>query len=331
VENKEMDIYSRIFEQTPDALIVVDRSGRIAKINARTELMFGYARDELEGREIERLVPKRFAARHAAHTASVVASPTFRRMGTSPLEMFALRKDGVEFPVDIMIAPLDADEGVFTLCAVRDITAQRATEAELRRRAAELEELHEQLKVLASRDALTGLFNRRAFQEHVEWLLGNSARRKESVSLLLIDLDFFKQINDQFGHAEGDRVLEAVAATLQSACRQNDLPARYGGEEFAVALPDTSVAGSLVVAENLRAAIHVIGGLKVITTASIGIVSYTPQPDKPTIPTLFAELVSQADRALYAAKDGGRNRVCHVSALTLEGAEMGASQSLPRT
>ena len=141
-------------------------------------------------------------------------------------------------------------------------------------------------------------------------------RRKESVSLLLIDLDFFKRINDQFGHAEGDRVLVAVAATLQSACRQNDVPARYGGEEFAVALPDTSVAGSLVVAENLRVAIQAIPGLKVPATASIGIVSYTPQPQKEASQTLFADLVHQADRALYAAKDGGRNQVCHVNAIT---------------
>lgn len=285
-------------------------------VNERTESMFGYSRHELEGKEIEQLVPERFRGGHVAHRAQIAAAPKFRRMGASPLAQFALRKDGKEFPVEIMIAPLDADEGVFTLCAVRDITEQKATDAELRRRAAELEELHEQLKVLASRDALTGLFNRRTFQEHTEWMLSNSVRRKESVSLLLIDLDFFKRINDQFGHAEGDRVLVAVAATLQSACRQNDVPARYGGEEFAVALPDTSVAGSLVVAENLRVAIQAIPGLKVPATASIGIVSYTPQPQKEASPTLFADLVHQADRALYAAKDGGRNQVCHVNAIT---------------
>ena len=159
---------------------------------------------------------------------------------------------------------------------------------------------------------------RRTFQEHTEWMLSNSVRRKESVSLLLIDLDYFKSINDQFGHAEGDRVLAAVATAMQSACRQNDVPARYGGEEFVVALPDTSEAGSLVVAENIRAAIEAIAGLKVTTTASVGIVTYTPQPHKETSATLFGDLVHQADRALYAAKDAGRNQVCHVMTLAKE-------------
>lgn len=316
VDNDSVDLFRRIFEFAPDALIVVDSDGRISKVNARSESMFGYDRHELEGREIEQLVPERFRGGHAAHRAHVAGAPKVRRMGSSPLALFALRKDGKEFPVDIMIAPLDGEEGGFTLCAVRDITKQNAIDAELRRRTAQLEELHEQLRVLASRDALTGLFNRRTFQEHTEWMLSNSVRRKESVSLLLIDLDFFKSVNDQFGHAEGDRVLVAVATAMQSACRQNDVPARYGGEEFVVALPDTSEAGSLVVAENIRAGIEAIKGLKMTTTASIGIVTYTPQPNKEASPTLFADLVHQADRALYAAKDSGRNQVCHVITIT---------------
>ena len=316
VDNDSVDLFRRIFEFAPDALIVVDSDGRISKVNARSESMFGYGRHELEGREIEHLVPERFRGGHAAHRTHVAGAPKVRRMGSSPLALFALRKDGKEFPVDIMIAPLDGEEGGFTLCAVRDITKQNAIDAELRRRTAQLEELHEQLRVLASRDALTGLFNRRTFQEHTEWMLTNSVRRKESVSLLLIDLDFFKSVNDQFGHAEGDRVLVAVATAMQSACRQNDVPARYGGEEFVVALPDTSEAGSLVVAENIRAGIEAIKGLKMTTTASIGIVTYTPQPNKEASPTLFADLVHQADRALYAAKDGGRNQVCHVITIT---------------
>lgn len=310
-----MDLHSRIFEQIPDALIVVDREGQITKVNARAESMFGYGREELVGRKIELLIPARFAASHVAYRAQSADAPAFRRMGTSRLDLIARRKDESEFPVDIMIAPLDADEGTFILCDVRDITEQKATETELRRRSVELEDLHVQLKELASRDALTGLFNRRTFQEHTEWLLTNSARRRESVSLLLIDLDYFKRINDEFGHAEGDRVLVALSATLQSTCRQNDLPARYGGEEFAVVLPDTDEAGSLVVAENLRVAFQAMPGLKLPVTASIGIVTYKAHPDKKANPRLFADLLGQADRALYVAKNRGRNQVCHAASI----------------
>jgi diguanylate cyclase (GGDEF)-like protein/PAS domain S-box-containing protein len=312
-DNKKVDLYRQIFEHAPDALIVVDSGGLIAGVNARTEAMFGYSRNEIEGGEIEKLIPARFAEQHVAHRARNGDSPKFRRMGASRLDLFARRKDGSEFPVDIMIAPLATEKGIFTLCAVRDITEQNAAATALRRHADELEALQERLKLLASHDALTGLFNRRAFEEHTQLMLRNAARRKEHVSLLLIDLDFFKQINDQFGHAEGDRVLVSVATTLQSTCRQNDLAARYGGEEFFVVLPDTNESGSLIAAENLRAAIQAIAGLKACPTASIGVATYSPHPDSQPSPALFAELVNQADRALYAAKNGGRNRVCHVN------------------
>ena len=306
-----MHLYQRIFEQTPDALVIVALDGRIVKVNGTTEAMFGYGHDELVGCDIELLIPKRYAPTHVAQRTGFVATPEVRRMG-SRSNLFACRKDESEFPADIMISPLETDEGTFILCAVRDIGEQKAIEAELRNRNVELEQLHGQLKELASRDALTGLFNRRTFQEHCEWLLQHSVRRHESFSILLIDLDFFKRINDEFGHAEGDRVLVAVARALEAACRRNDLPARYGGEEFAVALPATDTQGSLIVGEHIRAAIAAIAGLQVSVTTSIGVVTCAPELAKQSSETTFAALVDRADSALYFAKRAGRNCVCHV-------------------
>ena len=197
-------------------------------------------------------------------------------MGAALTQVFARHKDGSDIPVDIMLSPLETGEGLFFLCAVRDVTERKAAMDELRRHTIELERLHEQLKELASHDSLTGMINRRTFQEQTEWMLRNSVRRLECLSLLMIDLDFFKRVNDRYGHSEGDRVLFAVANTLQATCRQNDVSARYGGEEFAVALPDTDEAGSRVVAENFRAAVEAIKDLKSPITTSIGIVTFTP-------------------------------------------------------
>ncbi|MEO8103894.1 MAG: diguanylate cyclase [Betaproteobacteria bacterium] len=312
-----MDVYRGIFEHAPDALMVVKEDGRISRVNAQAVQMFGYPRDALIGSSIEMLVPARYGEHHIGLRARFTAHPTTRRMGTPSLDLYARRRDGSEFPVGIMLSPLETSEGRFTLCAVRDVTERKAVVEELRRRTIELERLHDQLKELASRDSLTGMLNRRTFQEQTEWILRNSVRRMESVSLLMIDLDFFKRVNDGFGHGEGDRVLFAVANILQATCRQNDVSCRYGGEEFAVALPDTDEAGSRVVAENFRAAVEAIKDLPAPISTSIGIVTFTPDSSMPAAltPTLFAELINKADQALYAAKNGGRNQVRHFNAI----------------
>lgn len=315
-ENQNLALYYRVFEEAPDASFIVDSSGRIAKASVRMESLFGYTRDEVEGHQIEMLIPARYTAQHIEHRRNFVALPKPRHMGSACPELFARRNDGSEFAVDVMIAPLQVGTEVFTLCAVRDISAQKAIESKLRHHTAELENQHQQLKALARHDPLTGLLNRRAFQEHADQLLSNAARRKASTSLLMIDLDSFKRVNDQFGHIEGDRVLTTVAAVLQSTCRQNDLPARYGGEEFVVLLPDTDEFGSLVVAENFRAAVQAMTGLKVPITASIGIATYVPKRTERASLVLLLDLIKHADGALYAAKRAGRNRVRHGNALS---------------
>lgn len=312
-----MALYHHFFEQSPDALIIIDCDGKIVEANPRTESIFGHSRAELRGHKIEMLIPERFAHRHVGHRSRFSAEPRVRRMGTALVELRAMHKDRDEFPVDVMLSPMHTEHELFILCAVRDITERKAVEEELRRRTLELERLHEQLKELASHDSLTGMLNRRTFQEQTEWILRNSVRRMECVSLLMIDLDFFKRVNDRFGHSEGDRVLFAVANTLQATCRQNDVSARYGGEEFAVVLPNTDEAGSCVVAENFRAAVEAIRDIKSPITASIGIVTFMPDPAMAPTPTpaLFAELINKADQALYVAKDRGRNQVRHFSSI----------------
>lgn len=310
-----MVIYHRIFENIPDPLLVIDADGRITDANARCEATLGFARGELVGEPVEMLVPARFAHAHVAQRRQYTEDPQTRRMGRTQRDLRVRRKDGTEMPVDIMISPLQSDGKLYILCALRDVSERLAAEQQLQRHATELEALHEQLKILASHDSLTGLFNRRTFEEQAEWMLRNAIRRNECLSLLMIDLDFFKRVNDDHGHQEGDRVLEGVGHALSSTCRQSDLAARYGGEEFVVALPDTDERGSVVVAENFRTAIRNVPGLLSPLTASVGAATYRPGGEALPLPQLLRELVGRVDQALYAAKHAGRNCVQHANTI----------------
>ncbi len=163
-------------------------------------------------------------------------------------------------------------------------------------------ELLARLERLSSTDPLTGLGNRRTFDAELETELKRSARGGETVSLLLIDIDHFKSVNDQHGHQTGDEVLREIGAVLTESLRGADRGFRFGGEEFAAILPATSGAGAVVVADRLRRAIagHRIGDLNV--TVSIGIGS-SDEHDA------ASEIIAAADAGLYLAKDRGRNRI----------------------
>ncbi len=156
----------------------------------------------------------------------------------------------------------------------------------------------------ADTDGLTGLLNRRAFEEGLTRRLEQSCSRGSEISLLLIDLDFFKGMNDEFGHLAGDTVLQRVSAVLRHSVRNGDVLARFGGDEFAVLLCSAEKGQGMVVAERIRQSLlnmkNLPGGRKV--TASLGVSTYMPG-DTPLM------LIERADRALYRSKDLGRNRL----------------------
>jgi diguanylate cyclase (GGDEF)-like protein len=175
----------------------------------------------------------------------------------------------------------------------------------------QLQQLNEKLQALSQRDSLTELFNRRAFEEKAgnQWQI--STRAHEPVTLLMIDVDHFKEFNDHYGHQAGDGCLKQVARTLLSALhRPADILARYGGEEFIALLPNTHLQGAQTVAEALRGAVqslaipHAHSSVSETITVSIG----GAVADHTTDLTL-QELAGAADEALYKAKAGGRNRV----------------------
>jgi len=166
----------------------------------------------------------------------------------------------------------------------------------------------DRLARLATTDPLTGLYNPRAFHDHLRQELRRLARYREPLSLLLMDLDGLKRINDQFGHEAGDSALRSVAGAIGSGLREIDLGARIGGDEFAVLAPRTDAKAAVALAERLRAVVAkgVDDRAGRGSTISIGIASVSPSTD--ALPTA-ASLMAAADTALYAAKRAGGNRV----------------------
>jgi diguanylate cyclase (GGDEF)-like protein len=180
---------------------------------------------------------------------------------------------------------------------------------QLREQHARLEEANTQLESLATVDGLTGLKNHRAFQERLYEEFLRAMRHQIPLSLLMCDVDHFKQFNDTFGHPAGDEVLRSVSAIMGQQARATDVVARYGGEEFVLILPDTSAAGSAELAERLRYAIEAAPWTKRAITISIGGASITPLITNP------AKLIAHADKALYRSKHNGRNCFTHATDL----------------
>ncbi|CBL46855.1 Hypothetical protein HDN1F_32720 [gamma proteobacterium HdN1] len=163
------------------------------------------------------------------------------------------------------------------------------------------------LEMVSRIDGLTQLFNRSHWQSRLNEEFSRSARYQTPLSLIMFDLDFFKNVNDTYGHLGGDAVLCAVSAVIKNSVRENDIAGRYGGEEFGILLPNTPESGAMIVAERIRASIEAttipFEDYEIRATASLGVTEY-----KATVPDC-ENLIARADAALYKAKEAGRNRV----------------------
>ncbi|MBT2333056.1 GGDEF domain-containing protein [Variovorax paradoxus] len=246
---------------------------------------------------------------------------SFRRLANYPLFVAAaLSKD--EILADWWRETLWHSGGVFLLASIvgfigwrliRQFQLQTRTEAELRQARDALETLNKTLNTLAMEDGLTGLANRRQFDVALDSEYSRAARTASTLALIMMDVDCFKQYNDIYGHAAGDECLQTIGRTIAGLAsrRPGDLAARYGGEELAVLLPNTDAAGAVVLAERIRSAVRDLkiehaGTADGFVTLSAGVDALSPavgdgQPK---------QLIRSADKALYAAKSGGRNRVC---------------------
>lgn len=174
----------------------------------------------------------------------------------------------------------------------------------------------QKVKELAIRDGLTGLYNHRHFQEMLTYTLHHADRFSTEASLLMLDVDDLKKINDTYGHQAGDAVLSSIGSTLTESLRKIDIPARYGGDEFAVILPNTNKQGSVAVAEKIRSRLKKVtlksDSREVPVTFSIGIATFPQSASGKEL------LIEKADRALYESKNHGKNRITHYGDISLE-------------
>ena len=306
-----------ILEHAGDAILAVDEHTHIATWNRGAALLFGRSEAEAEGRPIDILVPQERREEMLRLVRGALAGRSSTRH-----EIVGCRVDESSFDAEVTVAPVRgaAEEVQAVSVIVRDVTRRKRYESSLHdanvrlkqalealeEKTSQLLELNAKLESLATTDALTGLKNRMVFQNSVDEMIAVAARRSAPLSLLLVDIDHFKRVNDTLGHQMGDRVLQEVARRLQRYTRQQDIVARFGGEEFAILLPDTAVEDAVEVAETLRRACGQGVDLTPPLTVSIGVAGYSPNDTEDS-------LVKRADDALYTSKRAGRDRVTRAS------------------
>ncbi|MBU4565592.1 MAG: diguanylate cyclase [Proteobacteria bacterium] len=281
-----------ITNTSQDAITLVDSQDRVQFWNLAAERLFGYSRQEAMGRDLHHLV-----ASSEQIPAVVKGLEVFGQTGQGPIfegrrEVLARRKDGSHFPAEVSASAFSMDGHWYAAGSVRDITEHKQSE--------------EALKRLANTDGLTGVLNRRRFMELSRQEVARSHRYGGPLSLIMLDVDHFKAVNDSYGHEVGDEVLVSLSQVCRQVLRQVDLFGRVGGEEFMALLPETGLEAAAMVAERLRIALaaHAVSASKqeLRVTISLGVAQLSPE-------TRLSDLMRLADDAMYRAKQNGRNRV----------------------
>ena len=310
-----------LLESIGEGVYGIDLQGNATFANPAAAALLGYMADEMLGRNMHQLLHH---TRVDGSPYPASECPIYHAMRAGEIfrcsEEIFWRKDGTSFVVEYAAMPILIDAmTVGMVVSFQDITERRQMEtqierqllqmneysAELEFQKSELQAANLRLERLATTDGLTGLNNHRHFQTRFAETFQLASRYGKPLSILLLDVDKFKQFNDTFGHPAGDQTLKIVANALTLAARTTDFVARYGGEEFAIVLPETDAQGAIEAAERFRAAVEAQEWPLRPVTVSIGVATWNLATEMP------AALIQQADEALYASKRDGRNRATH--------------------
>ena len=295
-------LFEILFAFSPDAIVVTDAEGRIQETNAQLERLFQYSANELLGHPIEILIPERYRQNHHAHRKAHDDQPNIRPMGTA-LELFGVCKDGTEFPVNIMLGPVETPRGRMVLTIIRDLTERNQREEDTRNRRTLFED---EMSHLAQHDALTDLPNRLLLNDRLTQAISIARRNHSQLAVLFLDLDGFKHINDSLGHSVGDKLLQSVAGRLLACVRKSDSVSRQGGDEFVILLSEvTHAADAAIIAAKIIAELkkgHRIGKHRLRISASVGLSTYPNDGED------AETLIKNADMAMYDAKQSGRDK-----------------------
>ncbi|MBI5945410.1 MAG: diguanylate cyclase [Chloroflexi bacterium] len=304
------------FENTHIGMCLMDLKGRFLKVNPQLCEMFGYSREELEGKFVDEIT----------HTDHQEVNPSFLQqvisgdMDHSEFETLYIHRNGdlVWGQVSSSLVQDAAGAPLYFINHIQDITARKQAERELLATKESLEianrELHTALareQKLSHTDSLTGINNRRYLFELAENKIAIASRYQQPLAVMMFDIDHFKSVNDNFGHDVGDQVLRQVAQIANAELRSADVIGRYGGEEFVVLMPMTGAQQACLLAERIRAGVAALRVLsekgETSSTLSIGIVeiSHASRAHPESVESVFR----RADQAMYNAKQAGRNRV----------------------
>ncbi|MDS4077205.1 MAG: diguanylate cyclase [Candidatus Accumulibacter sp.] len=309
---------SRAFDSFAEGLLVLDKERQIVFVNKAFGTLYGHPIETLIGAKVAEL-PWLQAAIADIERANLPWERTLNeQMTVNDLRMTLPIQGGASMELAVGSAPVMDDNGNTRGCLVtfQDLTELERANRELRVALAEIEESrslikaqNDKLLLLASRDPLTGCYNRRAFFDKMTDIYSQALRSNGHLCCIMTDIDHFKRFNDLYGHAVGDQVIRAVVRAIESQSRGGDILCRYGGEEFCLVLTDTTIEQGLAVAERMRTTIESTAGPSIRTTdvgtitSSFGLASITD--GAPNI----EQLIEQADDALYDSKKNGRNRV----------------------
>jgi diguanylate cyclase (GGDEF)-like protein/PAS domain S-box-containing protein len=297
-------------ETAANAIAITDRDGALQWVNQAWVNLTGYSREEAIGKST-RIVKsgKHDAAFYKTMWDTILSGETWQG------EVINKRKDGSLYFEEETITPvLDAGGNVANFIAIKlDVTERKQKEEELQRAKERLEIMNHELQLafeheqrLAHIDGLTGINNRRYLFELADHEFDIARRYQQPLSVIMFDLDHFKDVNDSFGHIMGDKVLRTVIQTAEMQLRDVDLIGRYGGEEFVIVMPMTKAQQAHLLAERIRSNVAALrvdtGADPVAVTLSIGIAEFMPQDES------VEAIIRRADEALYMAKQAGRNR-----------------------
>jgi diguanylate cyclase (GGDEF)-like protein/PAS domain S-box-containing protein len=295
-------MFHGMVNQSLVAIAIIHQDGGLAYTNPRLAEMFGYSAQETAVLSLLDIIVE--------EERPTVAENLRKRLSgeeeTGHYMLRGLRKDGGIIDVEVYARRMEVGDQPVVLSMMMDITERARIERELQR-------LQEKLREESTHDALTGLYNRRYLGDALGRELVLAEREGHSVSVILGDLDFFKRVNDEHGHAAGDAVLRAFADRMKRHARGSDVCCRWGGEEFLLVLPRMDIGSAAHRAEELRMAMEMtpveLPAGSISITVSLGVAAF------PADGTSADALIAAADNALYAAKAAGRNRVVASAAL----------------
>ena len=288
-EHRENEDRFRTVAQTAvDAIILADVQGNVIFWNESAHRIFGYTEEEIAGKPLTVLMSPQDRDAHQKGLEHIRLTGKSKYIGKTK-EMQALRKNGEKFPIELSVAMWNVGEKTFYSGIVRDITKRKRLESELQTR--------------ATTDTLTQVFNRIKYDEIVKREIERAKRYNHPLSLIMFDIDHFKMVNDTYGHAVGDYVLQALTQIVKLDLRETDYLVRWGGEEFVIIAPDTDIERAEILAERVRKSAEEYKFERVGTvTVSFGVTQFTKNDTEDTF-------IKRTDDALYAAKRMGRNRV----------------------